>query len=215
MKPFNWRIPVGLAMVVLGVLAFLQSFNIITLNGSPWVIGFAVLFAMVGVIFMYAVITDHNNWWAVIPGLSLIGLGALMGLALIPGFSGTFLAFIFMGSIAASFWVVYIMKHEFWWAIIPAGTVSSVALLILLSDNGILGASVLFLGMAATFGVLGLINVNGHRMSWPWIPAAALAVLGGVVAATEGGVSSIVWAILIILVGLFLVARPFIQKNVR
>jgi hypothetical protein len=215
MKTFNWRIPIGLALVVLGILAFLQSFNVISFNGSPWAAAMAVLFAFIGGVFLYALITDHSNWWAVIPGLTLIGLAALIGLALFPGFSGTFGAFIFMGSIAASFWVIYIMKRDFWWAIIPAGTLTSVALLILLSDNGTLGASVLFLGMAATFGVLGLIQVNGRRMAWPWIPAAALAVLGGVVAASEGGVPAIVWAILVILVGLFLVARPFIQKNVR
>jgi hypothetical protein len=67
--------------------------------------------------------------------------------------------------------------------------------------------------MAATFGVLALIDVNGHKMAWPWIPAAALAVLGGIVAASGGGVPAIVWAILIILAGLFLVARPYIQNK--
>jgi hypothetical protein len=215
MKPFNWRIPLGLALVVFGVLAFLQSFNIIAFNGSPWAGAMAVLFAFIGGVFLYALITDHNNWWAAIPGLTLIGLGILIGLALIPGFSGTFGAFIFMGSIAASFWVIYAMKRDFWWAIIPGGTLTSVALLILLSDNGELGASVLFLGMAATFGVLGLIKVDGRRMSWPWYPAASLAVLAGIVAVSSGGVPAIVWAILIILVGLFLVARPYIQKNSR
>ncbi len=215
MKTFNWRIPVGLAMVVLGLLAFLQSFHLITLNGSPWTFGFAVLFALVGGVFMYALITDHTNWWAVIPGLPLIGLAVLMLLSLIPGCSGTFGAFIFMASIAASFWSIYIMKRDFWWAIIPAGTLTSVALVILLSENGNLGGAVLFLGMAATFAVLGLIPVNGRKMTWPWIPAASLAVLGGIVAMSEGGVPAIVWAILIILAGLFLVARPFIQKNVR
>ena len=35
MKSYNWRIPVGLAMVLLGILAFLQSFQIITLKGDP------------------------------------------------------------------------------------------------------------------------------------------------------------------------------------
>lgn len=213
MKSFNWRIPLGLALVVLGILAFLESLHVITLNGSPWVLSFAVLFAMVGAIFVYALVSDHRNWWAAIPGLTLIGLAILMGLVLIPGFPPMIPPFIFMGSIAASFWVIYIMRRDFWWAIIPAGTISSVALLILLSENGDLGASILFLGMATTFGVLGLIEINGRKMSWPWIPAAALAVLGGIVAASGGGVPAIVWAILIILAGLFLVARPYILKK--
>jgi len=215
MKSFNWRIPVGLAMVLLGILAFLQSFQIITLKGDPWVLIFAIIFATIGAFFLYALIYDHRNWWAVIPGLTLVGLGAMMGLALIPGFPGIILPVVFMGCIAASFWVIYLMKRDFWWSIIPAGILTSVALLIALSENGALGASILFLGMAVTFGALGMINVNGQKMPWPWIPAAVLAVLGGIVAASGGGIPSILWAILIILAGLFLVARPYIQKGKR
>jgi hypothetical protein len=204
-----------MALVVLGVLSLLGTFNVVTLNGSPWLAGMAVLFAALGIIFLYTLVSDRRNWWAAIPGLTLVGLGVMMGLLLIPGFSGTVAGFIFMGSIAASFWVIYILRHDFWWAIIPAGTLTSITLVILLSENGALAGSVLFLGIAATFGVLGLVEINGHRMGWPWIPAAALLVLGGIVAASEGGVPGIVWAIIIILAGLFLVARPFIQKNMR
>ena len=215
MKSFNWRIPVGLVLVLLGILAFLQSFQIITLKGDPWGLIFAIIFAATGFVFLYALIYDHRNWWAVIPGLTLVGLGALIGLGLIPGFPGAILPVIFMGCLAASFWVVYIMKRDFWWAIIPAGTLTSVTLLIALPEDDTLGVSILFLGMAATFGVLGLINVNGQKMSWPWIPAAVLAVVGAIIAASGGGFPSILWAILIILAGLFLVLRPYIQKSKR
>jgi hypothetical protein len=215
MKPFNWRVPVGLVLVVLGVLAFLQSFQIITLRGDPWLLTFAILFAVIGVVFLYALLNDRRNWWAAIPGLTLLGLGALMGLELIPGFPSFIPPAIFMGSIAAAFWVVYAMNRTFWWAIIPAGTLTSLALLIGLGDSGSLGASVLFMGMAATFGVLGLIEINGQHMSWPWIPAICLAVLSGIVGVTGSGVPSIVWAILIILAGIFLIARPYIVNRKR
>jgi hypothetical protein len=215
MKPFNWRIPLGLVLVILGVLAFLQSFQIITMKGDPWLLTFAVIFAAVGVIFLYALLNDRRNWWAAIPGLTLLGLGALMGLELIPGFPSFIPPAIFMGSIAAAFWVVYAMNRTFWWAIIPAGTLTSLALLIGLGDSGSLGASVLFMGMAATFGVLGLIEINGQHMSWPWIPAICLAVLSAVVGVTSSGVPSIVWAILIILAGIFLIARPYIMNRKR
>jgi hypothetical protein len=215
MKPISWRVLAGLAMIILGLLAFLQSFQIITLRGDPWMLTFAIIFAAVGVIFLYALINDHKNWWAAIPGLTLLGLGVLMGLELIPGMPEFIPPAIFMGSIAAAFWVVYAMNRSFWWAIIPAGTLTSLAVLILLSDNGSLGASVLFMGMAATFGVLGLIRINGQHMSWPWIPAICLAVLSGIVGVTSSGVPAIVWAILIILAGVFLILRPYIWNNKR
>jgi hypothetical protein len=215
MKSFNWRVPVGLALVLLGIMAFLQSFHIITLRGDPWVLTFAVIFALIGAAFLYALAADRKNWWAAIPGMTLIGLGILMGLVLIPGIPGFIAPAIFMGSIAASFWVVYAMNRSSWWAIIPAGTLTSIALLIGLADSGDLGASVLFMGMAATFGLLGLIEVNGQHMSWPWIPAICLAVLSGIIGVTSSGVPSIVWAVVIILAGIFLVARPYIMNKKR
>jgi uncharacterized membrane protein len=49
-------------------------------------------------------------------------------------------------------------------------------------------------------------------MSWPWIPAAALAAVGALVAVTGGGVPAIFWAILLILGGAFMVFRPYLQK---
>jgi hypothetical protein len=213
MKPFNWRIPVGLVLVVLGVLAFLQSFGLLTIKGDPWVLIFAIIFAALGLVFLYALVADHRNWWAAIPGMTLLGLGALMGSTLIPGIPDLILPVIFMGSIAASFWIVYAMNHQFWWAIIPAGTLTSVAVLIATSENGVLGASLLFLGMAVTFGALALIEVNGRRMSWPWIPAASLAAVGAIVAVTGGGVPAIFWAILLIVAGAFMVFRPYLQKR--
>jgi hypothetical protein len=213
MKPFNWRIPLGLVLVVLGVLAFLQSFGFLVIQGDPWALIFAVIFSALGLIFLYALAADRKNWWAAIPGMTLLGLGALIGLALIPGFPDLILPVIFMGSIAAAFWIVFLMNRTFWWAIIPAGTLTSVAVLIATSENGVLGASLLFLGMAATFGVLSLIEVNGQHMSWPWIPAAALAAVGAIVAVTGGGVPAIFWAILLILAGAFMVFRPYLQKR--
>lgn len=212
MKPINWRIPLGLVLVVLGVLAFLQSFGFIIVRGDPWAVVFAIIFVLLGLVFLYALISDHSNWWAAIPGLTLLGLGAMVGLGQFPGIPELVLPVIFMGCIAASFWVVFLMNRRFWWAIIPAGTLTSVAVLIAVSENGVLGASLLFLGMAVTFGLVALVDVNGQRMSWPWIPAAALAAIGCLVAIGGGGVPAIFWAVLLILAGAFLVLRPYLQK---
>lgn len=52
--------------------------------------------------------------------------------------------------------------------------------------QGMPTAAVLFLGLAATFGVLSLVPVQSAagtgRMKWPLIPAAILAVLGSMFA---------------------------------
>ena len=67
--------------------------------------------------------------------------------------------------------------------------------------------------MAATFALLGFIEIEGRRLSWPWIPAGVLALMGVLIGLTTSGISAIVWAILLILAGAFLVARPYLMKK--
>lgn len=214
MKPFNWRVPLGIVLVVLGVLAFLQSFNVINMRGEIWLLAFGVIFAAVGASFIYALIADSNAWWAAIPGLTLLGLGAMMVLFSFPSIElGAIPPAIFLGSIAASFWLIYYLRRAFWWAIIPAGVMTTIAVIVFLPEESSLGGSVFFLGMAATFALLGFVEVNGRRMTWPWIPAGVLAVMGVLIGLTTTGISAIVWAVLLILAGAFLVARPYLMKK--
>ena len=215
MKPFNWRVPLGVVLVVLGVLAFLQSFNILNMRGEIWLLAFGLIFAAVGVSFIYALIADHNAWWAAIPGMTLLGLGVMMVLFSFPSISlGALPPFIFLGSIAAAFWLIYYLKRSnFWWAIIPAGVMTTIAIIVFIPEGSSLGGSVFFLGMAATFALLGFVEINGRRMTWPWIPAGVLAVMGVLIGLTTSGWSAIVWAVLLILAGAFLVARPYLMKK--
>jgi hypothetical protein len=213
MKQFNWRIPLGIAAVALGVVALLQNFDLISLQGGLALAIFGVIFAAIGASFTYALIADHNAWWAAIPGLTLLGLGVMMILlAVAEDFLGNFPPALFMGSIAASFWLIYALKR-FWWAIIPAGVLTTIAIIILVPDQGNLVASILFLGMAATFALLGFIAIDGRRMTWPWIPAGILALMGIIFGLTTSGITGLVWAVLLILAGVFLVARPYLLKR--
>ncbi len=214
MKPFNWRVPFGIVLVVLGVLAFLQSFNLINFEGGIWLLLFGAIFGIAGASFIYALVADRNAWWAAIPGLTLLGLGVMMVLfSFGENFLGNFPPALFLASIAASFWLVYYVKRAFWWALIPAGVMTSVAVIVLLPDQGNLVPAVLFLGMAATFALLGFVDVNGRRLTWPWIPAGILALMGIIFGITSTGVTAIVWAVLLILGGGFLIARPYLLKK--
>ncbi len=215
MKKLNWRVPLGIVMVLLGVLAFLQSFNVIDMRGEIWLLAFGLIFAAVGASFIYVLISDTNaSWWAAIPGMTLLGLGAMMVLYSFPAINlGAVPAAIFLGSIAASFWLIYYTRRAFWWAIIPAGVMTTIAIIVFLPEESSLGGSVFFLGMAATFALLGFVEVNGRRMSWPWIPAGVLAIMGVLIGLTSTGISAIVWAVLLILAGAFLVARPYLMKK--
>jgi hypothetical protein len=214
MNNFNWRIPVGFVILVFGVLALLQSLGLLVLTGSLWLMAFALIFTVSGCVFLYALLVDRQrNWWAAIPGLTLAGLGVMLGLLNFKGIPGTLPVFIFLGSIAASFLVVYAVLRQ-WWAIIPGGVMASVALMILLEGiPGFQAVSVLFLGMGATFASLSLVGVGqGSGLPWPWIPAGILAFMGLMFLLGSTGLSAIVWAVLLIAAGLFLVLRPYLKK---
>ena len=65
-------------------------------------------------------------------------------------------AAIFMAFIGLSFVLIYALHPEFWWAIIPAGSLFSVAVLIGLSDRikGEVAVGIMFLGLALTFALV-------------------------------------------------------------
>jgi len=211
MMKLNWRAMVGVLLVVLGVLAMLQTLNVVQFEGDVWLWVFAAIFAVVGLGFLYVLVTGPvENWWAAIPGLSLLGLGVLMVLEGLPGVTGEWPAAIFMGCIGLSFVIVFLLDRARWWAVIPAGSLLSIALMILLPKMGSWTASILFFGMAITFGVVALMGKN--KMNWAWIPAAALLALGVFIPSVEGSMPWMIWPVVLIAVGAYLIGRSFLKK---
>jgi uncharacterized membrane protein HdeD (DUF308 family) len=98
---------------------------------------------------------------------------------------GAAFLFLFMG---AGFAAVYLRERTNWWALIPSGVMFTLAAIVALPQamQGTPTPAVLFLGLAATFGVLSLVPVRdaGHpgdhveRMKWPLVPAGVLAAIG-------------------------------------
>ncbi|HTX79949.1 MAG TPA: hypothetical protein VMC62_09785 [Longilinea sp.] len=214
MKPFNWRALIGIVLVVIGGLSFLQGFNVIHLHGDIWGMSFAVLFAAIGAAFLYVMASNRLNWWAAIPGFALLGLAALILLAMVPGFPGVYGGAIFMASISLGFLVVYLMDRRNWWAIIPGGSVLSVAVMIALTPfGGNLAVGVMFFGMGVTFAALTLLPVAGTRMSWAWIPALALFLMGVFFLFLQGATAALVAPVALILVGGFLLVRPLLHRD--
>jgi hypothetical protein len=206
-----WRYALGALMIILGGIALLQSLNLLVLQGDIWGLIFGVLFGGVGLAFLYVFFTNHDRWWAVIPGVILLALGTMMIFTtLIPAF-GTFGGSYFLAGIGAAFWVIYLFNRRFWWAIIPGGvmvTLAFVALPIYFDGSSIAGG-VFFLGLAATFGLVALLPSGGVKMGWAWIPAAVLAVMGFIIGFAETRYFNYAWPAAIILVGLFLLVRAF------
>ncbi|MEO5995031.1 MAG: hypothetical protein ABIP92_15980 [Arthrobacter sp.] len=198
MKSARTSIIVGIALMVSGFLLLLDLLGYLDSAALVW----PLFFAAAGVVFVVVFFRSRGNWWAAIPGSVFLGLASVtLVTQLWPGRAGTWAGaflFLFMG---AGFGAVYLRERANWWALIPAGVMLTLALVVTLPQSwqGMPVAAVLLLGLAATFAGLSLVPVQAGpglawpaasrvgsaesaRMKWPLIPAAVLAVLGVVFA---------------------------------
>jgi hypothetical protein len=210
------RIFAGIALILVGGLFLVQQiFHLPIHLGGVMV---AAFFAFAGLIFLYVLINNRENWWAAIPGFVLLGLGALIASGeFFPVFANRFGGSLFLGSIGLAFLTVYLIKRENWWAIIPCGVLFTLALVAGVAQyNGMASGAMFFLGIAATFAVLGMMPV-GRNEKWPWIPAGICAILGTMLLLGSGAfmnsIAGLVWPIILVLVGGFLIVRTFLKKN--
>ena len=76
MKRFDPRIVIGTLLILAGALGFLQAFGFLR-NASDIFWGLVFLAAGGIFLFMFAGGFASGQWWAVIPGLVLAGIGGL------------------------------------------------------------------------------------------------------------------------------------------
>jgi hypothetical protein len=214
MKPILWRIGVGVLLIVLGAVGLLQTLKIVNLEGGFWLFFISGLFILAGLAFLAVLVQDRSNWWAAIPGMTLLSIGALISLSdLAPGFS-PYGGSLVLGGIGLSFWLVYLLGHQNWWAIIPGGVMVTLALVAGMDEvTGFDTGGIFFLGLGITFGLLAILPTGGHKMSWPWIPAGILLVMGVLLSLSEAKYANFVWPVVLILVGLVFLGRSMLRKS--
>ncbi len=211
MKSFNWRLVVGGLLVLVGILAFLDTFLVIPFTTILW----GLIFAVGGLGFLIYLLGNRTAWWALLPGIILFSLGALiMVTSLFPGVGDKLGGMIFLGGTALAFWLVYIWNRSMWWAIIPAGVFTSLAGTVLVDQFTKFDGGMLFLfGLAVTFALLAILPGLPGKRQWPWIPAGILFVISLLTVFTSLSSMSYFWAIVLIAAGLFLILRPALQKK--
>ena len=209
MKRLTGTSLVGLLLICAGALFLLQNFGIANfVTGTIW----ALLFALAGLVFVGVFALNRENWWAIIPGFTLLGLAALIGIStLFPTLSGPAASLLFL-AIGLSFWVIYATHRENWWAVIPGGTMITLAVIIAISagpggNEGQWVPSILFLGLAATFGLVYFLPTPQGRMKWALWPASILAVMGVLMTAFLGQLAGILWPLVLIAGGVAVLLR--------
>jgi len=150
--------------------------------------------------------TNQEQWWALIPGFTLLGLAALIGLG---DRLGDFAPALFLGSIGLSFGIIYFMHRDFWWAIIPCGTLLSIAVMVAVTPalgNDAAGPGIMFLGLAFTFFLVYLLPREEH-LTWALIPAGILGIIGVMLLLSLGGMINYVWPLVLIVAGGLILLR--------
>jgi hypothetical protein len=212
MEIIRSRLLWGALLILAGVVFLLDSLQVVSLGGYF----ITVLFALGGLFFLSVYTGNRQQWWALIPGFVLLSLAALIFInEAFPNRFENLGGVIFLGGIGLAFLLVYLTQRENWWAVIPAGVMFTVAIISGIGDfvQGEMVPGVLFLGLALTFALVALLPNSQGRMTWAYIPAGILAVMGLLFLAAQVSLVNFVWPVALILLGLFLIGRTYLWKR--
>lgn len=189
----QWPIIAGILLVAGGILLLFNNLGWADFLGPILSILWAGLFLVGAFLFLTAYLRNRAQWWMLIPAGALAALGATILFSLI-GFLDQFAGAVFLGGMGATFLLVYMLHQENWWALIPAGVLLLLAMVVILGElpfipsrwSGALQGSIFLGGLG-----LGFLGVYLFRREhwWALIPGGVLLVLG-----TLPIVSEVHWA---------------------
>jgi len=195
----------GILLIALGVMFLLNNLGIIMLE---WEFLMGPLFAFGGLIFVLVFIFNRREWWALIPGFVLMGIGLIIFMGQLSSaaadqWSGS----VFLGFLGLAFVLIYITHRDNWWAVIPGGVLLTLAVVSLLEDGGTLSGVVFFAGLALTFGLVYILPKPGGKLTWALYPAGILALIGVLVALGASNLTDFVLPLVLLLVGGYFIYR--------
>lgn len=180
MKKINTKLmlPIvgGILLIAAGIIFLLNNLGVFQIR---WEILIGPLFALGGLVFLLVFIINTNDWWALIPGFVLIGIGTIifMGQSFSPVLDrvgGT----IFLTFLGLPFLLIFFTHPEDWWALIPGGVLLTIAAVNLVSLLSKWSGAIFFFGLAITFGLIYVLPKPAGRLKWALYPAGILFVVG-------------------------------------
>lgn len=208
MRWLESRILWGSLLILAGVLFLLQNLGLLPAGNLFWM----VLIGVGGAIFLSIFIQNRTNWWALIPGLTLVSIALVIGLGVFaPRLADRWGGSLVLGGIGLSFALIYLVERQHWWAVIPFGVLFTLASMVALEqiNPGLETPGVFFLGLSATFVLVALLPNPQGELRWAWIPAAILLAMGVLFIAAAEEMLAYIWPAVLILAGLFLIYRTF------
>ncbi len=162
----------GGLLILLGGYLLLRNLNLAPDLGNFW----GLVAGAGAVAFLVLWLDNRQQWWWLIPGLSLLGVALVVGLTSTGLVSDNLAGSVFLWLIALAFWLVWLTRREQWWAIIPAGVMTVVGAMPVLSDaasENLVGA-VFLLGIGLAFLLVYLVR---REHWWALIPSGVMTTL--------------------------------------
>jgi hypothetical protein len=186
-------------------MLFLAMVTLLVDNvGGEWV--GAMFLLIIALTFLFIYFNNRTRIWALIVAY-VFGVLSIAPMLAAYGEVAAYFGTVFLLAVALPFYILYFRSENNWWAIIPAGVMTVVAVIATLAIAGLINDATsggyvnafMMAGLAATFAVVWL------RHNRPWAKIVTL-VLAALAIASGFFVSSyeIFWPIAIILGGIYL-----------
>jgi hypothetical protein len=193
------------AVIPGGVMLFLALTTLMVNSVNGQWIGALFLF-LIALSFLVVYLNDRARIWALLVAY-IIGVLSIAPMLAAGGETAEYYGPIFLFAVALPFFILYFRSLDNWWAIIPAGAVTTTAIVAAFAIAGLIrneaeggySNAIILVGLAATFAVVWL----RHARQWAKIATIALLVLalGSVFFATY---TQILGPLLIMVVGMYL-----------
>jgi len=172
--PLIW----GGLLVLIGLLLLAENLGWLgSLKAPSW----SLILGAMGMFFLLTYVSDRKQWWALIPGLVLVGVAAAIFLAEQELVASHVVATIILGAVGLPFLIIFLTDRQQAWALIPALTMAGVASGVFLEGVGAID------GTAVAGFVLGGISLGfvsiyviDRRQWWALIPGGILGLMAGV-----------------------------------
>lgn len=204
------------ALIPGGIMLFLAMVTLLVDNvGGEW-IGSLFLF-LIALSFFVVYLNNHTRTWALLVAYIMFVLSIAPAMSSGGGDIAAYFGAVFLFAIALPFFVVYFRSPENWWAIIPAGVMTTLTIITALAiagwirnaEQGGYANAILLGGIAVTFAIVWLRN----EKAWAKVVTIILAALA-VASVFLAAYTEIFWPVAIILAGGYLLYAAMRPKAV-
>ena len=200
----------GAALILLGGLLLLEKFGF--LKGSAAMFWGVVLLVGAGYFLYVFVQSPQGRWWAIIPGMALLGMA---GSELMPKAFEWLSGGLFLGAMGLAFIIVYLTDRAKWWGIIPGGVLITLAVVASLEKSDLANnGSLFFVGLGLTFLLVAVLPNPAGTLQWAYIPAVVLLLMGALLGTQiSAGLADYIWPAALIIAGLVVVLSFFLKQK--